>query len=131
MKTLKVGLSKGSEKGLKVRERSVKSQGNFEKDLDWQPWCKSKPTNLANACLQVILTLYFICCFSILTSFSIFRYMIFQRHQKALLWNKGLNTDLYCRQIIIGAGKRLGSQIYSKLFFSFTLRVGLLIGSNP
>ena len=34
----------------KVSEKS----GNFEKDMEWQPWCKSKPTNLANACLQVI-----------------------------------------------------------------------------
>ena len=30
----------------KVSEKS----GNFEKDLDLQPWCKGKPTNLVDVC---------------------------------------------------------------------------------
>ena len=32
-----IGLPKGSGKRLKVREKSVKSQGIFEMDIEWQP----------------------------------------------------------------------------------------------
>ena len=37
MKMAKIGLPKGSGKWLKVREKSVKSQGIFEMDIEWQP----------------------------------------------------------------------------------------------
>ena len=37
MKMAEIGLPKGSGKQLKVREKSVKSNGNFEMDIEWQP----------------------------------------------------------------------------------------------
>ena len=33
------------------------------------------------------------------TFYNIFKYMIFQRHQKALLWSKGLNISLINKEI--------------------------------
>ena len=37
----KIGLPKGSGKGLKVREKS----GNFEMDIEWQPWVQVAQEN--------------------------------------------------------------------------------------
>ena len=38
----KFGLPKGSGKLSKVREKSLKSPGNFAKDIEWQP-CSAQP----------------------------------------------------------------------------------------
>ena len=52
---------------------------------------------------------------------NIFKYMIFQRHQKALLWSKGLSRNQFLRfEKVMNDGKRINevSHMTNQTLFS-------------